>query len=305
MHDRAIPVRAYIIGLENRYRGQQLEAELAGHGISVIRVNGVEGTFNGRSVLSYVDQNAAKVFMGRKLTVGEAGAALAHLEAYRTLLATEDEWGLVLEDDARLIDEPCEVLAGFNGPRTGAQIVLLYGRAVVASDVVTWSRAQFTGYQLASLPVSAVAYVINRAGAELLLRSSTPLVSPADWPRRGAYAIDFSCAYPFVFAPRNDDETSASAVGERTDPARRPIRHVASKVAGVLHIKWLLRSSAYGAYSVYLGNEVVGPFVRRMSTLLSRPRFVYLTPSREGLPTVRGWAGRSLARLRRFGQRRV
>jgi len=91
-----------IIGLEDRYRGRELEAQLLTQGLHAERVAGVWLSELTGPEDVYADQATARVLLRRNLTEEEIGCSLAHRAAYQLLLTSDSSFGLIFEDDARL-----------------------------------------------------------------------------------------------------------------------------------------------------------------------------------------------------------
>ncbi len=254
----------YIIGLDPGYRGAALETQLAEAGTSVERVPGVLAAELPGHPDDYADQAASRVLLRRELTVGEIGCALAHRSAYEAFLATADAWAAVFEDDARIVVS-CD-LERF-GPLLDTDrptVLLLYSwtTGLVARRHVAEYResgqADAIGvWESATTPLTATAYLLNRAAAILLMDAGRPVSSVADWPANPASRMRFLFAYPWLARP--DPVADSTLEGSRAmegaidegSAATKALRHLNA----LLHITWLRKRHAYLDYRAYRYHE--------------------------------------------------
>ena len=210
-------MKTFIIGLENSYRGQLLESSLEQAGMNFERSAGVSGEFMGKSLSEFVDQQTARKVHGSNLTEGEIGCALAHLLVYEKFLASTEEWALVFEDDASLIDpigfqDFLEVIKRKH--KDLPTIYLLWGAGLVGTGKRERLTESHLAWNLLIPPRSAVAYIINRKAARLIQKNSLPLISPGDWPLRCEAAIDFCAILPWLAIESGDTD---SHIGKRNE----------------------------------------------------------------------------------------
>lgn len=121
---------------------------------------------------------------GKRVLLSEVGAALAHVDSCKALLASSQEWALVLEDDAEindlaeLISRVGQCIEAFKG--NFPTVISFYSRNV---------RESGKGEELINgvnfIPISigfTVAYLINRSAAQKIIEAQLPVTSTADWP---------------------------------------------------------------------------------------------------------------------------
>lgn len=85
-----------VINLDrDKTRLQEITNELTAAGLFFQRLSAVDGATS-----CNLDQGSSKKYLGRLLYPGEVGCYLSHLEAIDSFLATDAEYGVVLEDDA-------------------------------------------------------------------------------------------------------------------------------------------------------------------------------------------------------------
>lgn len=250
-------VLAMVIGLEDRYRGAELERQLRAMEVNVQWSPGVIGSYEGAPVASYADQNAARVLYGRELKLGEIGCALAHRDSYRTLLASDCEWALVFEDDARIVrpDALAELIRVFDAmpADAGASILMLYGRQMVADPRFHEPVGLSHIHELARTPMTATAYFINRAAAQHIVDTGLPLRNPADWPVSVEGTIAFAGAYPWPVVP--DETGEVSSIGSRGG-GRNAATKMFNRLASMTFLKWPFRRRFYRSFGEYRSWEV-------------------------------------------------
>lgn len=177
---RPLGFRAYVINLPtatNRLRS--METQLRNAGIPWTRIEAV----NGRELTLPIPEFHEpwhRACTGRRPILAEIGCYLSHLEALRTFLASDDEYGLILEDDATLDEHLATTLletmehgdcwdilrlSSVNRDRAIPVIALRAGAALG----VNLTRSKGAG-----------AYVVNRKAAHTLLERLVPMTLAYD-----------------------------------------------------------------------------------------------------------------------------
>jgi len=114
------------------------------------------------------------------LVAGEKGCYASHIKAWRTLLDSEYQAMVVLEDDVRFDDRLPSVLNAINDLKLPWDMIKLIGRE---REKVRAQRDLIPGISLveyARVPSLTAGYVISRAGAKKLLTSRLPFGRPID-----------------------------------------------------------------------------------------------------------------------------
>ena len=114
------------------------------------------------------------------LVAGEKGCYASHIKAWRTLLASQHDAMVVLEDDVCFDDRLPSVLNAISHLDVPWDMIKLIGRA---REKVRSSRpliAEVALVEYARIPSLTAGYVISRSGAEKLLASRIPFGRPID-----------------------------------------------------------------------------------------------------------------------------
>lgn len=248
-----------IIGLEDRFRGSALEAQLNQQGLQPNRVSGVLVHELPEPSDAYADQGTANVLLRRNLTLGEIGCALAHRNAYKALLSDSASHALVFEDDARIVSllpfEEIRRLLASPKPR----IVLFDwnpGWTIISGNETSKGSSL---YRAMFAPIDARGYALNRPAASLLMQDGARINYVADWPAQVAGMIEFYVSYPRPV--RADEAVKSTLEGERQNQGvvQAEPRHKKAirMVETATHIQWLKQRQAYGSYPAYIRHEIL------------------------------------------------
>lgn len=133
----------------------------------------------------------------RWLSKGELGCALSHHQVYQKIVDNQDEFALILEDDAEFIANPDALLNSGSLKDIHQQHpfdVLLLGYVKILPQYLPYlyrriplkTRAQLHGFRFGTpweqYACGTVAYIITQQGAEKLLAATTqPCATADDW----------------------------------------------------------------------------------------------------------------------------
>lgn len=96
-------IAVYVINLDiSTERLDLFKSQLDAFGIAFERVAAVDGRHLDLATVTELDVDRATAYMGRNLVGGELGCYYSHLAAASRFLASDAQYGLVLEDDALL-----------------------------------------------------------------------------------------------------------------------------------------------------------------------------------------------------------
>ncbi len=202
------------------------------------------------------DVSKSTIYMLRKLSLAEIGCVLAHNEA-RNFLATKEYGGVILEDDARIpnldyfFDSATLFLDTIKIPSilNFAKIRKLENFDTVFPDIPVIQKEN-------AYPPSAIAYVLNKPGAEILSKTKYRLCSVPDWPY--ANIKKFSLSNPAV--AHGDAETFSTI-----DPENLLNRGVHS---------WKNRILLFSFYYYFKNRKIFGGLSEYIKVMLVH-RFFY------------------------------
>ena len=159
----------FIINIESAHdRRHQIETDFSALGIPVKFISAIDG----RKLTQMPDFYRRKSFiwrMRREITPGETGCYLSHLKTLRTFLDSGKEFGLICEDDALPHSDLVFVLNELLKYSDKWELVRLhYDIKHSISFCKIWND-----YRLVTMIQgmrSSTCYLVNRRGAELLLK---------------------------------------------------------------------------------------------------------------------------------------
>lgn len=171
-------------------RMESVAAKLSALNISFERVSAV----NGRSLtdmeftnLVYpLDHFDSKVRFTRQLTRGEVGCFLSHIKCWQKLLASDEDWALIMEDDIQISDFAPRFMKSTDWIPNGiqmCQLSCLYRTQDALIDPFDKIELDL-GYSLVRPlfphPLGTQCYLISRDAASKALQLSKKLVAPVD-----------------------------------------------------------------------------------------------------------------------------
>ena len=135
------------------------------------------------------------------LSMAETALILSHRKAWRKLLASQDDFAIVLEDDVHLGERFAALIASaFAGLAFDViKLETLFHRTLVARDGARLGDRML--HRLRSEHVGAAGYIVSRDGARKLLQSTRRLDEPVDQTifgrraiRRGEIVVTSACS---------------------------------------------------------------------------------------------------------------
>jgi len=186
-------LKVFIINLEHdELKRQSVLRQCQLHGLKNIElIQAVDGArLSPGQVEAAYDATGALASLGRGLSKAEIGCALSHMEVYRKIIQEGAEVCLVLEDDIEFEGDPGRVLEAIllDSQPENWEIILLGHHSLGSRERMTahnfWGKQQSTHnhciYRPAEIASGAYAYLINRRGADKLLREARVLNKPID-----------------------------------------------------------------------------------------------------------------------------
>lgn len=199
----------------------ELSALCAALGIEWERISAIDGATLALPNPALVDESAFRRRHHALLRRGEVGCYLSHHAALTRFLATDDELGLILEDDVTLSDDLQQVLGALSACPDQWDLVKLF--ATHPAGIIP--RHRLGGrYRLVSLAFrhgSAAAYVVNRKAAARLVAGLLPMTVPYDheFDRAWKYGLKLRAVMPFPVSRHR--WPSLIGVSSRVDPTKR------------------------------------------------------------------------------------
>lgn len=163
----------YLINLDRRGdRLQAIQKTFDRIGLSFIRIAAVDGMLMSQDERDW----------GYSLTPGEIGCYLSHKKCIELIAASQNEYGVVLEDDVQFSDGVERYLTDMNWIPKGADIVKLdtCGHLVHIKHLVELPDARIRLGRLLSPHVGAAAYIMSREAAKKLLSLLDDMNIPID-----------------------------------------------------------------------------------------------------------------------------
>lgn len=190
-----------IIGVPESYRGKLLEQDLNSLKVPFSSAHGILISNNEFENEEFHERETARLLLGRDLTKGEVGCALAHRAAAKRLTLSDKDFAIIFEDDVRLVGEPdfnlIRTYLNSNLPR-----ILLLGwneKFSVASSTrrpLNANSPKAYSVPLLVPPTGTFAYAMNRKAAEVMASGPKKIDTTADWPVGLSTNVEFSCLCP-------------------------------------------------------------------------------------------------------------
>jgi glycosyl transferase family 25 len=211
----------FIISLpKDRHRREPLEKQLQKLAMPFSVVKAVHGeSLSAEELAASYDRRKAIHLFNRELSKGELGCALSHLSIYRKMVEEDIPHALILEDDARILDEDLAATLSALARRypAGTPVAVLLNH-VERYDGATrleldGSRCLYEAYR----GVCAHGYVVTKAAAEILVRNLYPVYVVADkWEyfQEHYFPVKALVPYPIGLTPASLS-SSIDAMGVR------------------------------------------------------------------------------------------
>ncbi|CAN2213814.1 Glycosyl transferase, family 25 [Candidatus Nanopelagicaceae bacterium] len=146
------------------------------------------------------------VLSKKALTLPEIGCAKSHLECYRAFLESENNYAVIFEDDADLIDSDLDALSDLTGKFLKFAKTIPYEKPIALvyyTESANLIRLNEDFYQVIGNASHAMAYLINRNAAKKILERNTNIDYVADWPRGTAIKFFFPVRQLFEHGSKN------------------------------------------------------------------------------------------------------
>lgn len=185
----------------------------------------------------------AKEKYKRDIRLAEAGCSISHMSVYKELIANNEEFAFVFEDDVLVEDKQALTNLYYNYEANDEPQIILLGHSKTRkkdlwiqrlkqplSGVVKINSITFGSNDRVSF-CGAVGYVINRNAAEIILKESVPYWIADDWSIFNRLGIKILHAkYPLVYEDLKTESTTDNEIMFNHSLAKEPLRQILSIV---------------------------------------------------------------------------
>lgn len=174
-------LRIYVINLDrSKERLTEITRQLNELGLQFERISAIDGKLANDTQRACINEQAYQKKHGKQSLPGELGCYLSHVKAIQTFLNTNDEFALILEDDAVFGADFVQVITRLLANSARWDMVKLSG---VHSGTPVNDIELNPFYRLAvmfSKCTGSSAYVINRKAALAYYQKLLPMTLPYD-----------------------------------------------------------------------------------------------------------------------------
>ncbi len=245
-------IEIFVINLDrDKGKRRHIEALFARHNLKFTRIEAVDGhQLDNEKIQLFASQSKAMNVMGRVLTSAEIGVALSHMLIYSRMIEEKIDKVVILEDDIEFNNSFSECLKYTAQLPIDWEVVLLGHRAIQSAFVEAssslWSQKKigeiFHCIRFAEFPFGTHGYLINRKGAEKMLKVLQPLVEPIDHYTGDDTVVNLYGISP-VCIRLNAVLEKQSNVSEERDQLTEQLKHPDSKLKQMIkHIPYLVKT---------------------------------------------------------------
>ncbi len=171
-----------IISTRGEIRSRNLLESLKNQKISYSITEGVIPSYDDYLQMKLHSPKLSKLINFRDIKIGEVGCALAHKKCSKLLIESEKSYGVVLEDDAEIIQNfNFDLLEKYLKAKKPTIVILgwIPGFAVAVKPNATNSDGIF---KLVTPTTCTFAYALNKSAANLIINKNSEIIDLADWP---------------------------------------------------------------------------------------------------------------------------
>ena len=273
-----IPI--FIISMPDSKRVSLIKSQLARLGLSFEIQSAVIGkNLTYSQINDSVNLRGCDARLGYRINNNLIGSGLSHIEVYKKAFALGNDWTLILEEDAILIDFDKDLIAESTLKLSeGAVIIQLFTRAARLVKKSSFYELDDTKilfeFNKRIVGCGAPAYLINREALRIAL-ANQKLEGAPDWPPWGQ-KIKFFGIYPWLF--KETGEGSTVPVGSISR-----IQNIGKRLAQLFGVHYLIYKSEYKNYKWYFNEEIL-PYVLYVLWRLSGSK--YYKNDKEGLQII-------------------
>lgn len=171
-----------IISTRGEIRSRNLLESLESQKISYSITEGVIPNADEYLQMQLHSPKLSKLINFRDIRIGEVGCALAHKKCSKLLVESEKSFGVVLEDDAEIIQNfNLDLLEKYLNVKKPRIVILgwIPGFAIANKPKATITDGIF---KLVTPTTCTFAYALNKSAANLIMNKGSKIIDLADWP---------------------------------------------------------------------------------------------------------------------------
>lgn len=271
-------MQALVISLSETPRTLNLLGALRHRGFRPRLVDALDGKgLTESEVRTIAVPVAGRLLYGEKLSSEQIGCHISHRRAYQEFLESQDEWILIVEDDAFPLDGLVQLRCWVENKRLAAPTVIecySAGRVNIASSRNLIIGPNISLQPLQTYPGFAVGYFINRKAAALAAASPSIVAARADWPP-WAVSVQFWRSIPNAISHGEPGAEPLSTMPRvnRTESGVGKVMRWAGLLSGVTFLR--LKKQYPGGLREYYGHAVTPSYLYWRSKLLGRRSFIH------------------------------
>ena len=204
----------YVISFaEDSKRRTVITERLAKQTITPTFIDAVNGrALSDTAKQQYLDPNRQH-WLPRQLSAGALGCSLAHIKAWQTLIASDADCALILEDDAILSDEVAPILKKLTSRSHQFDIITLHHHKPRPRHKIEQLTSDHDLSVVRYNQIGAIAYLISRQAAIRLLKEALPISFELDvyMNRWWQHGVSNMLIYPPIAA----EDGRESSIGYR------------------------------------------------------------------------------------------
>lgn len=193
-------ISTYIINLDKDFKRREYVLELLQpyEFLSLNLIKAVEGKKLPESELnSKFDEALAYKRYGRDLNKGEIGCTLSHFECYKALLASENQYALIVEDDITILKSLDNLKLLIDYISVEEPVIIFLSGDFWYTREIKLSEDYCLSYVIDA--VGSYAYLINKSAAELIMTKNIKASSAADnWSLYKSQGVTLKAIRPYL-----------------------------------------------------------------------------------------------------------
>jgi len=208
---------------------------------------------------SLFDNNKSLEHYGRQLNPGEKGCVLSHRKCYQTLLDSDQDYALILEDDINIVGN-LECLKDIN----------IMGIMSINTPLILFLSGDYWYFRRKHpilnvyTAIGAYAYIINRAAAQAIMSITKPFNVSDDWFFYKQFGLKYKAFIPYLIDANLNMELLGSDVNQYSWGINRKLMSkkivLKSYTSGI--IKHLLKATGHFESKIKVRNGQIIPGLR-------------------------------------------